>query len=58
MATDMDKVIQIKFATFAFITPFLTPTAGSAMDKLGGGGTAITGAVGNGIGCACLSAFK
>lgn len=58
MATEMDKPIQTQVETFAFITPFLTPTAGSAMDKLGGGGTAITGAVGNGIGCACLSAFK
>lgn len=58
MATDMDKPIQTQFETFAFITPFLTPTVGLAMDKLGGGGTAITGAVGNGIGCAFLSAFK
>jgi hypothetical protein len=58
MAIDMAKVTHIKVATFEFFIPFLTPTAGSAMDKLGGGGTVITGAVGSGIGGAFLSAFK
>lgn len=58
MAIDMDKPIQTIVATFAFFTPFLTPTAGSDKDKLGDGGGAITANVGNGIGGACLSAFK